>query len=88
MRFYRNVSAICLVLICAGGCASNGGASSSATHPPCEQCMVCKHNADLACVDVVVDANTPRYEYQGKTYYFCSETCREAFAKNPEKYAQ
>ncbi|MFQ5722776.1 MAG: YHS domain-containing protein [Candidatus Aminicenantales bacterium] len=26
------------------------------------------------------------YEYNGKTYYFCSETCKEKFIKNPEKY--
>ena len=24
--------------------------------------------------------------YQGKTYYFCAETCREAFEATPEKY--
>lgn len=28
------------------------------------------------------------YEYEGKTYYFCSEKCKEAFIKNPEKYTQ
>jgi YHS domain-containing protein len=26
------------------------------------------------------------FEYKGATYYFCSEGCKEAFAKNPEKY--
>ncbi|NIM59963.1 MAG: YHS domain-containing protein [Candidatus Aminicenantes bacterium] len=26
------------------------------------------------------------YEHEGKTYYFCSEGCKENFAKNPEKY--
>jgi Cu+-exporting ATPase len=26
-------------------------------------------------------------EYQGKTYYFCSTSCKEAFDKEPEKYA-
>ena len=25
------------------------------------------------------------YEYEGKTYYFCSEGCKEKFVKNPEK---
>lgn len=25
-------------------------------------------------------------EYQGKTYYFCSGGCREAFEAAPEKY--
>ncbi|MFC2170204.1 YHS domain-containing protein [Acidobacteriota bacterium] len=26
------------------------------------------------------------YEYEGKTYYFCSEGCRDTFKKDPEKY--
>jgi len=26
------------------------------------------------------------FEYQGKTYYFCAGTCREAFEAEPEKY--
>jgi YHS domain-containing protein len=25
-------------------------------------------------------------DYQGDTYYFCSEWCQEEFAKDPEKY--
>jgi len=27
-----------------------------------------------------------KYEYKGKTYYFCQVGCKETFAKNPEKY--
>jgi len=27
-----------------------------------------------------------RTEYQGETYYFCAEGCREVFEKEPEKY--
>jgi len=26
--------------------------------------------------------------YAGKTYYFCSETCKEQFDKTPEKYVK
>ncbi|BAL80316.1 YHS domain-containing protein [Caldisericum exile] len=26
------------------------------------------------------------FEYNGKTYYFCSDFCFEEFKKNPEKY--
>lgn len=26
-------------------------------------------------------------EYKGKTYYFCSASCKEAFDKEPAKYA-
>jgi YHS domain-containing protein len=25
--------------------------------------------------------------YQGKTYYFCSNACRQTFERTPEKYA-
>ena len=25
--------------------------------------------------------------YKGKTYYFCSEGCKKAFDRDPEKYA-
>lgn len=27
-------------------------------------------------------------EYNGKTYYFCSDECQEVFETNPETYAQ
>ena len=86
MRFYRTISVLGLLLACAMGCASSGNTSSAATRGPCEQCMVCKYNADLACVNVVVDSTTPEYLYQGQTYYFCSDECRAAFIKNPAKY--
>lgn len=27
-----------------------------------------------------------RTEYEGKTYFFCSEGCRERFGQNPPKF--
>ena len=33
-----------------------------------------------------VEATTPRTDYQGTTYYFCSKDCRVAFLKSPQKY--
>lgn len=27
-------------------------------------------------------------EYQGKTYYFCAEMCKNAFDEKPNKYIQ
>ncbi|HSV12934.1 MAG TPA: YHS domain-containing protein [Tepidisphaeraceae bacterium] len=54
---------------------------------PRAQCLVCKYNADLACLDVDVDQKTPSYVYQGKTYYFCSQECHDEFAKHPQRYA-
>lgn len=48
---------------------------------------VCAFRADMGCVYVVVKDETPRSTYQGRTYYFCSESCKEDF-ENPEKFLQ
>jgi protein SCO1/2 len=37
---------------------------------------------------VVASATTPHADYQGKTYYFCSDHCQLLFARNPATYAQ
>jgi hypothetical protein len=63
-----------------------GCASSAPSTQPHAECLVCKYNADLACVDVAVDGRTPHCMCDGKTYYFCSDECRRAFEKNPQKY--
>jgi len=74
-----------------GGCATSGagvqvaGANAKADLPKAE-CLVCKYNADLACVGLRVDDSTPRFVYQGVTYYFCSPECQAAFGKDPVKY--
>ena len=42
---------------------------------------------DPVCGMTVVKANAKAtYDYKGTTYYFCSTGCKEAFAKDPEKY--
>jgi YHS domain-containing protein len=78
-----------------GGCAAApSGANAAASGTPVlasskgqhAECLVCKYNADLACVDLKVDADTPTYSYDGKTYYFCSDTCQKKFEKEPSKY--
>jgi len=47
---------------------------------------VCLTNGDLGCVTIRVDEKTPRSRYKGQAYYFCTEECRCAFEKEPEKY--
>ena len=27
-------------------------------------------------------------DYQGQTYYFCSQNCKEQFDRNPQQYAK
>jgi len=38
---------------------------------------------------MMVDEKIAKFksEHKGKTYYFCSQTCKTAFDKNPMKYA-
>jgi Cu+-exporting ATPase len=30
---------------------------------------------------------TSKSEYEGKTYYFCNQSCKEVFEKNPRGFA-
>src|SRR5437762_7617042 len=42
---------------------------------------------DPVChMKVMPETAAARYEYQGKTYYFCNPRCLERFQKNPEQY--
>jgi len=44
---------------------------------------------DLVC-GMEIDPKTAagKSDYQGKTYYFCSQGCKKAFDKEPQKYAR
>jgi YHS domain-containing protein len=66
--------------------ATTRPAAMSANMPFMAECLVCKYNADLACVAIKPDKDTPTLQYHGQTYYFCSRECQEKFAKHPEKY--
>lgn len=41
---------------------------------------------DPVCGMEVDPAKGAKFEYQGKTYYFCSDSCRKAFQKDPQRY--
>ncbi|HEY7118035.1 MAG TPA: YHS domain-containing protein [Tepidisphaeraceae bacterium] len=81
-----------------GGCVENGSAANGAASTPAlassssggaaahAQCLVCKYENDLACVDLDVDKDTPRATVDGKEYYFCSQSCKKQFLKDPAKY--
>lgn len=83
---------LCLPLLALiAGCAAvanSPSATAAASTQPHAECLVCKANADLACVDVTVSQSTPSYFFNGRTYYFCSEDCRDRFAKNPNRYLE
>jgi len=55
--------------------------------PPATQSAEPALAIDLICdMEVTVVADTPRAEFEGRTYYFCCESCRDKFAKTPLKY--
>lgn len=84
MKHILNLALAALLAVVAG-CATTSS-NTARTSGPTETCHVCKYNNDLACVCVKVKDTTPRTEYQGTTYYFCSDDCQAAFAKSPPKY--
>jgi YHS domain-containing protein len=90
-RYLILVTLAALFVIGCSSVPSSGGPADAASpasgqHPQRAECLVCKKNADLACVDVAVDKSTAVHEYNGRTYYFCIEECRDKFAEYPVKY--
>lgn len=43
---------------------------------------------DPTCGCEVDEATAPASEHKGKTYYFCCDSCKETFDKEPEKYVK
>lgn len=56
---------------------------TAASTDPTAQAVV----IDPVCgMDVAVKDAKYSYEYEGKTYYFCSKNCRDSFVKAPAKF--
>jgi YHS domain-containing protein len=44
---------------------------------------------DLVCgMEIDPKSAAGKSEYQGQTYYFCSNGCKKAFDKEPQKYVR
>lgn len=83
MSFLR-LSGLALIAAIAAGCSSG----PSPHDGPTAECMVCVSNHDEQCRLVHIKDDTPRCNWDGRAWHFCSEECREAFLKEPEKYAK
>jgi YHS domain-containing protein len=81
----RNLFIIFTVLLSVGlimGCGEKK--EEAATEKPAEVKMV----KDVVCgMDVDPSKTTITAEYDGKTYYFCAEECKEKFLEKPAEYA-
>ncbi len=46
-------------------------------------------NVDPVCnMDLEAHHGQYMYDFEDKTYFFCSEACKEEFTRQPEKFAQ
>jgi P-type Cu+ transporter len=43
-------------------------------------------NCPVCGMPVEITPDTPRSNYDGETYYFCSEACKQSFDREPAKY--
>jgi hypothetical protein len=79
----RSKGAVAAALLAfAGACGSPQVKSNVAT----AECPVCKHEGDLACLCVAIEADTPHCQCGDTTYYFCSDECRAHFEAHPDRY--
>jgi YHS domain-containing protein len=83
MKSFLKLSALLAALVT--GCATHYSEPAQDAGP-IGTCYVCQYNNDLACVCVKLKDTTPRTEFAGQTFYFCSQDCRTAFLKNPARY--
>ena len=83
---FRAIAISALLAIPMIGCTSTPEPQHLAANQ--EECLVCVHEHDLACIKVNVTDKTPSAVYNGKTYHFCSEDCKKEFMANPAKYAK
>lgn len=90
MRVRVLTSALVAVIALLCGCAttSHPAAEANTQTAGMATCCVCRYNNDLACVEFRLKGTTPKTEYHGTTYCFCSKSCQAAFAKKPAKYAR
>ncbi|MFP3867984.1 MAG: YHS domain-containing protein [Desulfobacteraceae bacterium] len=51
------------------------------TKPKCDVDPVCG-------IDLTAEHGKFAYDFEERTYYFCSEACRDQFAAEPEKYVK
>ncbi len=90
-----------LVAACGGGAAASAGpespksqtpsdgnktADTGAVKKPGEAEIGDKTTCPISKEVFTVSASSPKYEYKGKTYYFCCGGCDSKFKENPDKY--
>ncbi len=55
---------------------------------PAQQQQAAEKAKDPVCGMEVEAAKAEKLTHEGKTYYFCSKTCKAKFEKNPAQYTK
>ena len=76
---------------CGGAAPAPAAPSAAAVAPsPLKPAGEAKIGDRTACPvsgeEFTVTAQSPKADYNGKTYYFCCEGCDKSFAKDPAKF--
>ena len=50
--------------------------------------MATTHRDPVCNMEIDEQSVAGRSQYQGETYYFCSESCKNKFDQNPQQYAK
>lgn len=66
--------------------AAGAGSAHASLKAPGEATVGDRTICPTSGEEFVVSADSPKYEYQGKTYYFCCGGCDAEFAKDPQKF--
>ncbi len=72
------------LLLAFAGCASLPPVPPEAAAE--QQCLVCRQRRDFDCLIVDKSPRTPHAAYAGRIHYFCSESCRTEFQRQPGRY--
>lgn len=88
--------ALALLSACGGGTAAGTQPTTppaaSAAAPPLVKAGEAKVGDHTKCLvgseEFVVSESSAKYEFEGKTYYFCCAPCVATFKADPKKYLQ
>ncbi len=77
----------CLSVGCGGAAPPPAAASSAALKAPGTAQVGDKTKCPVSGEEFVVKADSPKVDFEGKTYYFCCPHCVQQFQADPKKYA-
>lgn len=52
-----------------------------------QQCCVCRYRRDFSCLEVRATPATPHVTVNGRTRYFCSESCKRDYLAGPSQFS-